>query len=399
MTRQNQSLIFPLLFVMYEIATYLSNDMYLPALPQMMQDLGLTTSTAQLTLTVWFLGSAITPLLMGALSDRFGRRATLLTGGLIYIVATLFCAMTSNIIHLLIARFIEGGMIPSMMVAGYACIHESYEQKQAIRILALMASISVLAPACGPLLGSIVLYFSTWRGIFWFIALWATIIILLLYKFMPETLPPEKRQSLHLMVLCNQYKNVITNLHFLLYTSILGFSFAGFLAWIAAGPFLVMVSFHLSAVVFGIIQVIIFSTNIFANRLVKYLLEPLGVFGLIQWGLWISLLGGMLAFIFALVAPHSLYAFLMAMMIYSFGSGLNFSSLNRVSVESSSEPMGIRVALFTISLTGFAALGSGMASLFFNGEILSLAILICLASMISFLIKWLARPKQLPVIT
>src|SRR5579883_2704724 len=81
MTNTSKSFIFPLLLVLYEISTYLSNDMYLPALPQMMADLGLSAKEAQLTLTTWFLGEASMPLIMGIISDRLGRRPVLLMGG------------------------------------------------------------------------------------------------------------------------------------------------------------------------------------------------------------------------------------------------------------------------------------------------------------------------------
>jgi len=151
MTQHQKLSIFPLLLVIYEIANYLSNDMYLPALPQMMDELGLDAKQAQLTLTAWFFGSASMPLIIGVMADRFGRRPILLLGGMVYVLATIACALSTNGTMLLIARLIEGGMVPSMMVAGYACIHELYEQKEAIRILALMGSISVLAPALGPL--------------------------------------------------------------------------------------------------------------------------------------------------------------------------------------------------------------------------------------------------------
>ena len=77
--------LFPILLVVYEISVYLSNDMYLPALPDMMHDLQISATQAQLTITMWFIGAASTPLVMGAFADHFGRRPTLLTGGVIYV--------------------------------------------------------------------------------------------------------------------------------------------------------------------------------------------------------------------------------------------------------------------------------------------------------------------------
>lgn len=370
------NLLFPLLLVLYEVATYLSNDMYLPALPEMMTDLVLTTKQAQLTLTTWFLGQASMPFFMGAISDRYGRRPVVLIGGVIYILATILCAMATNGKTLLFGRFIEGGVVASMLVAGYACIHELYDTKEAVRILALMGSIAVLAPALGPLFGSFVLLFFSWRGIFWIIALIATIAVALLYRHMPETLAPENRQPIHLFSLLTKYGRVVTNPGFMLLMFVLGLIFTGFIAWISAGSLLIIQQFQYSEIAFGVIQAIIFSAYILGNHWVKYLLEWIGIKNLIRTGLVITLGGGWLMLLFAIYLPNSLYAFLLAMMLYSFGSSLCFASLNRSIIEESDEAMGIRVAVFTIFLTISAALGSALAGVFYDGTIASLAYII-----------------------
>lgn len=383
MTEKIRPLLFPVLLVLYEIATYLSNDMYLPALPDMMRDLDLTTKQAQWTLTTWFVGSASLPLVMGVVSDRYGRRLVLLTGGVVYILSTVVCALTTDAESLLIARFIEGAAIPSMMVAGYACIHELYEQKEAIRILALMSSITVLAPALGPLFGSIILFFSNWRGIFWFIAVWAAITIVLLNKWMPETLPPENRQPVRFKILIKQYWRILTNARFMILMFVLGFIFMGFIVWITAGPLLVIESFHYSPFIFGLIQAFVFTAYILGNQWVKYLLEWMNVKTLIYSGVGVTLGGGVLVMLSAVIFPDSLIPFILAMTLYSFGSALCFAPLNRSVIEASDEPMGIRVALFTVLWTGFAVLGSLVASLYFNGSVGSIALPVMLSIMIS----------------
>ncbi|MFN7097907.1 MAG: MFS transporter, partial [Gammaproteobacteria bacterium] len=142
--------IFPILLALYEVVTYLSNDMYLPALPQLANDLHTTNALAQLSLTTWFLGAASMQLILGPISDRYGRKPVLLIGGIFFVIATLICAMTPDMTTMLIARFFQGCAVCSVTVAGYATIHELYDQKAAMKALALMGSITVLAPAFGP---------------------------------------------------------------------------------------------------------------------------------------------------------------------------------------------------------------------------------------------------------
>lgn len=389
-----KTLLFPILLVLYEIATYLSNDMYLPALPDMMKDLGLSTKQAQWTLTAWFMGAASLPLLMGVISDRYGRRPVLLMGGLLYIIATIVCALTTDAHTLLIVRFIEGASIPSMMVAGYACIHELYEQKEAVKILALMGSITVLAPAVGPLLGSFILYFTSWRGIFWFIAIWSTISVLLLAKWMPETHPAEKRQPIHWGTLLKQNANVLMNKRFMLLMLVLGFMFAGFIIWISAGSLLVIETFNYSPVVFGLVQLGIFSAYIAANRCVKHLVEWIGIPRLIRLGLGIAFISSIFIFLSALFFPSNLFLFLIPLTLFSIGFALSFAPLNRSIIESSQEPMGTRVAFFTAMWQGFAGLGSLIASVFFNGSIASIAYPVAAAILIACLMKWAAFQGQ-----
>lgn len=366
----------PFLLVFYEIATYLSNDMYLPALPDMMLDLNLSLSQIQLTLTMWFLGAASMPIVVGGLSDRFGRRRILLIGGIIYILATVVCALVSDYHIFLLARFIEGSMISFMLVPGYACIHESYNQKQAIAMLALMSSISVLAPALGPLLGSFILSLThDWRMIFWAIVAWSSLVILLLGFYMPETLAADKREPLHLLRILHRYKLILTNKHFVMPMLVCGFTMAGFIAWITASPLLIIETFKQSAFIFGIAQVIVFSVNILASRMVKYAMEVIHIKHLVRVGLFSAIAGALFILISCLFTPNLNY-FIIGMSIYSFGSGLNFACLNRLAVDASDQPMGSRVAMVSIFFTGCAALGSAVTSLIYNGSPLSLAAII-----------------------
>ena len=342
-------------------------------------------------LRLWFIGAASTPLVMGALADHFGRRATLLTGGIIYVFATIICALAVNESTILIPRILQGAMISSMMVAGYACIHESYEHKDAIRLLAIMGSVSVLAPALGPLLGAIVLSFASWRFIFWIIGLLSTIMLLSLYFHMPETLYPERRQALNFSKIMNNYWLVITNKKFIVLMAVLGFTFAGFISWVSAGPLLVIESLKYPPVAFGWIQAGVFGAYIFGSHLVNFLLKTHDAHRLVTLGLSVSLISGIFLLLFSLLLPTQFYLCLSAIIVYSFGSALCFAPLNRLIIESSDQPMGIRVAMFTAGLMLCGVLGSSMASIIYNGTLFSLAIIIAVGIVMACLLQYIYR--------
>jgi len=369
----SKTLLFPFLLVFFEMVTYLSNDMALPAMPAMMRDLSITAHETQWTLTSWFLGAISVQLLLGPLSDHFGRKSTLCVGGVLFVISTLVCALTHDYQVLLIARFIEGTGICFISVPGYASVHESFDQIRAIKILALMGSISILAPALGPIFGSLVLLYADWRWIFGFLVVWSAISVLLLFLWMPETLPENKRSPLKLLPALLCYLRILSHKEFVRISFILGFIFCGFILWIASGPFLVIDHFHYSPTIFGFIQGVIFLSYIFANHWVKYLIDRHSINKIVRIGIIICALASVFAFVTSLAFANLLYPLVIALTIFSFGSGLVSAPLNRLAIESSNETMGARMAIFSTIITGFATLGSILVSVFYNGTLISIS--------------------------
>jgi len=382
-------LLFPFILVFYEISNYLSNDMYLPALPMISEDFNISAHLAQMTLTVWFLGAASLQLILGPASDRWGRRPVLLSGGIIFIIATVICAVASTIQVFLIARFFQGCAICAIGTAGYSSIHECFDQKQAIKILAIMGSVTVLAPAFGPLAGSLILQWFTWRFIFGFLAAWAFLAVLLLWLKMPESLAKDKRHLIDWGLILKNYYYIISNPIFMFNTLIFCFSFLGMIAWIAAGPFLVIDRFHQPTYVFGIFQAMVFGGLIIGAQSVKYLIDFLGAKKLIDIGLTISLVGSIVACIIGFIFPQFLLGLIISLMLFTFGSSLAFSPSHRIAIESCSEPMGVRMAVFSSLMSFFGFMGGLLVSMTYNG---SLAWMGCLM-LIAIILAWICKIK------
>lgn len=352
--------LFPIFLVFYELATYLSNDMYLSALPQLARDFAVSQRISQMSITMWFLGSASMQLLVGPLSDRFGRRPILLGGGIVYVSASIVAAMTTSIDLFLVMRFLQGTSVCTAVVAGYACIHEMFEHKQAIKTLAWMNSITVLAPAFGPLLGGFVIHFLDWRIIFWLLAILALIAIIFHFFIMPES--NINRHEMRFKPLLAAYKNVITSKGYLCHSLIFCLLFSGMIAWITVGPFIVMTHYHHNVFVFGIVQTLVFGSFILGTRRVNRLLESGTTASLISQGLLIVGVGGVLLNLFFLI--DKLFILITPLMIFCFGSGLAFSSLHRIAIESTPEAMGLKMAVFSSMMGFFGVTGSIAVSLY-----------------------------------
>ena len=105
-------------------------------------------------------------LIVGPLADRYGRRPVPLIGGVFFLLSSLGCALAADIYWLIFARFVQGISVCSMMVPGYASIHDLYDDEKAIQILVWMGTVAIIVPAIGPLFGGFILLFATWRWVF-----------------------------------------------------------------------------------------------------------------------------------------------------------------------------------------------------------------------------------------
>ncbi|MBS0359380.1 MAG: multidrug effflux MFS transporter [Proteobacteria bacterium] len=360
--------LFPIILVIYEISNYLANDAYLPAMPEIANQLQTTNHLVQLTLTAFFLGNATMQLILGPISDRYGRRSLLLIGGAIFILTTIICAFSNNIYTLLITRFFQGSAVTSLIVAGYATIHAMYDQVRAIKTLAWMNSITVLAPALGPLFGALILLIGSWHWIFIILAIWASASWIALFRLMPETC--ETQIAIEPKKIINQYWLVLSNWQFIKPMMSLSILFAAMIAWIAAGPFLVMDSFHYSALVFGLMQALVFGAFIFGTHRVSKFIERMPIEKITRISVSLAVAAGILSVMLSLLTRDNLFNVVFPMMIFAFGAGIGFPVFNRLAIEGSNESMGIKMALFASFMGMSGLLGSVVIGSFYTGTVL-----------------------------
>jgi DHA1 family multidrug/chloramphenicol efflux transport protein-like MFS transporter len=392
MTKKNYSFLFPLLLVLYELPTYLSNDAYLPALPTIMHDFGTTQRLVQLTLTTWFLGTAFLQLVLGPIADRYGRRPVLLTGGIVFVISSVGCALAPNIGSLLIFRFIQGLTITSMIVAGYSTVHDLFDHNKAIHTLAWMYSISVLAPSAGPLLGAIILHFAGWRYIFWVLALWAAVIVLGLSAKMPET-ATKIPGSVHPKQITSNYIQLLVNFRYMSPALSACLLFGSMIAWLSAGPFLVMTEFHRNVFTFAIFQLLVFGFYVIGTRAVKCFLNRYESRLLINIGLSVALFGGFAALFFAFIIPKALFGIVFSTMLIAASGGFCSPMLNRTAVEAAQVTMGARVALYSCLMSIFGIIASVLISSVYNGTLFSLAVILFLFTLVAFILNFALNQK------
>jgi MFS transporter, DHA1 family, multidrug resistance protein len=356
---KNITLLFPLSLILYELPLYLSNNLFLSALPGITKSFQITNATAQLSIAFWFLGASAFQVLLGPLSDHCGRKKMLLGGGILFLGVTLLCSITHHITWFLTGRFFQGCVVSTILIAGYATIHELMETEQAVRTISWMSSITILAPALGPLLGSLLLQWMNWRELFIALAGFTVLSLYLLTVFMPQD--PVNPERLSLKKIFIDYRTILTNFQFWTYTLFFCLLLASLIAWNTLSPFYLMDYLKFNRIQFGFIQLLVYGAFILGinlKRLLKFPIEEIIKKGLILTLIYFSL------GLFTLVhSPQHLFGVLGSVLLFCISTGLIFYSLHRKAIEMPKAPMGTIIAVFSTAMNLFGVLGSLAAML------------------------------------
>lgn len=148
----------------------LSTDLYLPALPTMGAQFNAAPNIINLTLMLFFITYSVGTLVWGPLSDKYGRRPVLLAGMTVYIIASVLCANAWNVYALIVFRVLQAAGGSTAGAVATAIVKDVYDGRQRESILALVQSMVLISPAAAPMVGSLLLAFTSWRGVFWSLA-------------------------------------------------------------------------------------------------------------------------------------------------------------------------------------------------------------------------------------
>ncbi|MEU4132605.1 multidrug effflux MFS transporter [Streptomyces wuyuanensis] len=231
----------------------LSMDMYLPALPEVTVGLGAPAATVQLTLTACLAGMALGQLVVGPMSDRWGRRRPLLAGMAVYVAATAACAFAAGAETLIAFRLLQGLAGAAGIVIARAVVRDLYDGVEMARFFSTLMLISGVAPIVAPLIGAQILRVTDWRGVFHVLTVVGLLLTLVVAKWLHETLPPEWRHSGGIRHAVRTMCALAADRVFTGYTLAGGLAFAALFAYISASPFVVQSLYGASPQTFGLL--------------------------------------------------------------------------------------------------------------------------------------------------
>ncbi|MCB4613769.1 Bcr/CflA family multidrug efflux MFS transporter [Enterobacter asburiae] len=287
-TRPHSS--FKIVFILGLLAMLmpLSIDMYLPALPVISAQFGVPAGSAQMTLSTYILGFALGQLFYGPMADSLGRKPVILGGTLVFVAAAVACALAQTIDHLIIMRFFHGLAAAAASVVINALMRDIYPKEEFSRMMSFVMLVTTIAPLVAPMAGGAVLVWFSWHVIFWILALAALLASAMIFFFIDETLPVERRQKFHIRTTIGNFASLFRHKRVLSYMLASGFSFAGMFSFLSAGPFVYIELNHVSPQHFGyyfaLNIVFLFIMTIINSRFVR----RVGALNMFRAGLWIQ---------------------------------------------------------------------------------------------------------------
>lgn len=361
---RKQAFFFAVFLVLYESLTYVANDLIMPGMLHVVRSFHASENNVASSLTLYVLGGASLQLILGPISDHLGRRPVMLFGGALFFICTALIALAVSMHQFLIMRFFEGMGLCFIGVIGYAVLQEIFAEMDAIRLIAMMTNVAVLAPLLGPVIGALLLQYVNWRYIFLGIAALSLLAWWGLWRFMPESIgqikitgEEIKRVRFSLKSMYANYAKLFKSLPFVLGSVSFGVVGVMCVSWIGLAPVMLVTEAKLSLVQYGLWQIPIFGSFILANLVLVRLTRLLSLRRLIFLGASISVFGLCCMGFFPYFYGKNYVWLIPGTLIYFFGYGILASPMTRYLLFITRVSKGTASALFSMIFMSVQGIG------------------------------------------
>ena len=342
----------------------LSLNILAPAMPGLIGTLGAGAGTVQLTLSLFLLGMAVSQLVLGTLSDRFGRRPVMLAGLALTVVASFAALATTSIAGLIMARTAQAFGATAGIVIGRAVIRDLYDRDRAASMIGWVTMAMVVAPMIAPLIGGALDTALGWKAIFAFVGLFAAAVLVWALFELAETRKVAASEGFaHFL---SASGSLLGDRAFLGYALVATFNSAMFFTFIGGAPHVVVSIMHRSPVEYGIWFLIISLAYMVGNFAAGRWSVKYGVDVMVGAGVAVTVAGAAVGIIWVLLEPAGGPAVIMVpQMIVGFASG--FMLPNALAGVVSVRPQSAGAAA---GITGFMQMGLGAATSQLIGHLL-----------------------------
>jgi DHA1 family multidrug/chloramphenicol efflux transport protein-like MFS transporter len=371
-TKRN-AILYAFFLVVYEFLTYISNDMIMPGMQQVVEHFHVASTEIPNAVTAFMLGGASLQIFLGPLSDALGRKKVMLLGVFVFFISTFFLSISQNMHAFLIERFFQGMGICFIGAIGYATLQEMFDDIDAVKLTAIMSSLTIIAPLMGPLLGSFVVIHAGWRMIFTIVAALTAIAWWGLSKYMPETVGVTKRngeviqkQGLSVTIALNNYAELIKNKPFIFSIIMYGLMGTPCMIWIALSPVMIIADAHHSLYEYSLWQIPMFSSFLFANTLLQRWTERFNLQQLMEKGIYVIIINLILSPVLYATLNNQYLAFIPIFVGYFFGYAVASAPMYRLMFGLSKVAKGTTAAMISLCIMLIQSLGIELGNLIYH---------------------------------
>lgn len=355
----------------------LSTDLYLASLPSLASGFNVPASTVQLTLSLFVIGFGGAQLIIGPLSDRFGRRPVLLSGLALYVAATILCGLAPTIEILIAGRFLQAlGCCSAVMIAR-AIVRDAYDPEQSVGVIAKASTWLSLAPIFGPIIGSYLQVAFGWRAAFAALGIFSAFVMAVTFFKLPETNIHKNPQATALRGLLANYRAVLGSREFWAYALPGALSYGSIFSFISGSSFVLIQVLGVPTAWFGFCFAFGVTGYLTGTIVCRRLQPRLGTMPTFYFGTALSLVAGVI-FLATVTAGIAHWALILAVMFVTMcAHGINFPIAQSGSVSPFPRQAGTAAGLMGALYMTVAFVVGTIVGATHNGTLYPLAIIAC----------------------
>lgn len=361
-----------------------TTDTYLPSLPEVATDLGTTEAYAQVTITATLLGGALGQFVIGPLSDRFGRRTPVFIGLLVHIVASLLCMVVVDVAPLILLRVIQGIGNAAAAVTALAVLRDRLTGSAASVVLSRLMLVIGVAPLLAPTIGGAIAHLWGWRAVFAFLAIFGVVLLGIVWKFLPETLPPERRLT-STRAVAGSYRVLLRDGRFVAFALLPGLTMAALFSYVAASPFIIREGYGLTESEFALLFAIVGLGLVLGSQLNATLVKRFAPIRLLRLATPLMAVLGAVVLVVTLTDAGGLVGLLVPLWLLFAVASMVAPNASTLGLQRHGERAGSAAALIGVSQAGIAGLVAPLVGVF-GGTAAAMGVIILSACVLAVLV-------------
>jgi len=366
MTRKEYSVIVLVLGALCTVSPF-SIDMYLPGFPAIAKDLNTSIAQVQLSLTAYLVGISVGQLIYGPLLDKYGRKTPLYSGMVIYIIASLLCAMTASSEQLIVMRFFQAIGGCAGLVSAQALVRDIFPVNKTAQAFSLLTLVVAVSPMIAPTVGGYVTSSSWgWHGVFVILAIISVFILLGIYFLLPDGKKPDPTISLKPAAVMKNFFIVLKQPQFLIYMLVGGIATSASFAYIAGSADVFITIYHVSEQHYGWIFAFLAFAMIGSTQLNHILLKKYKSEQIIKAALYYQFAVGIIMVAGAWLQLYDAFSLVMIMFLFLCGHGLTGPNTSALALAPFVKHAGSAAALMGSFRMATGGIVSGIVSLAHN---------------------------------